>query len=81
MKDAAAIVGIGETPFAKALEDSEAKLAGTAILAALEDAGIEASEVDGLAFVKGEFPSGSLVMARVDGALPYDLLCTPVDRL
>ena len=46
MKDAAAIVGIGETPFAKALEDSEAKLAGTAILAALEDAGIEASEVD-----------------------------------
>ena len=39
----------------------------------------DAPEVDGLAFVKGEFPAGSLVMARVDGALPYDLLCSPVD--
>ncbi len=37
----------------------------------------DAPEVDGLAFVKGEFAAGSLVMARVDGALPYDLLCTP----
>jgi ribosomal protein S12 methylthiotransferase len=39
----------------------------------------DAPEVDGLAFVKGEFPAGSLVMARVDGALPYDLLCSPVN--
>jgi len=39
----------------------------------------DAPEVDGLAFVKGEFAAGSLVMARVDGALPYDLLCSPVD--
>jgi ribosomal protein S12 methylthiotransferase len=37
----------------------------------------DAPEVDGLAFVKGEFAAGSLVMARVDGALPYDLLCSP----
>jgi ribosomal protein S12 methylthiotransferase len=39
----------------------------------------DAPEVDGLAFVKGEFVAGSLVMARVDGALPYDLLCSPVN--
>ena len=38
----------------------------------------DAPEVDGLAFLKGTFPAGSLVRARVDGALPYDLLCTPV---
>ena len=49
MKDAAAIVGIGETPFAKRLEGSEKKLALQAILAALEDAGIEPDQVDGFA--------------------------------
>jgi acetyl-CoA acetyltransferase len=49
IKDAAAIVGIGETPFAKVLEGSEKTLATKAILEALEDAGIDASEVDGFA--------------------------------
>ena len=49
LKDASAIVGIGETPFAKQLEGSEKQLAAAAILAALDDAGIDASEVDGLA--------------------------------
>lgn len=49
MKDAAAIVGIGQTPFAKSLEPTETRLAIDAILAALGDAGIEASEVDGFA--------------------------------
>jgi acetyl-CoA acetyltransferase len=49
VKDAAAIVGIGETAFAKRLEASEKKLACQAILAALDDAGIQPSEVDGLA--------------------------------
>jgi ribosomal protein S12 methylthiotransferase len=38
----------------------------------------DAPEVDGLAFVRGEFAAGALVRARVDGAMPYDLLCTPV---
>jgi ribosomal protein S12 methylthiotransferase len=37
----------------------------------------DAPEVDGLAFVKGTYPMGSMVRVRVDGALPYDLLCTP----
>lgn len=49
MKDATAIVGIGETPFAKKLEGSEKKLAAQAIVAALDDAGIAPSEVDGFA--------------------------------
>jgi ribosomal protein S12 methylthiotransferase len=38
----------------------------------------DAPEVDGLALLKGEFATGSMVRARVDGALPYDLLCSPV---
>jgi acetyl-CoA acetyltransferase len=49
LKDRTAIAGIGETPFAKRLEPSEKELACQAILAALEDAGIDPSEVDGLA--------------------------------
>lgn len=39
----------------------------------------DAPEVDGLAFVKGEFEPGSMVKVRVEGALPYDLLCSPLD--
>ncbi len=38
----------------------------------------DAPEVDGLAFVKGVAPVGAMVRARVEGALPYDLLCSPV---
>jgi len=38
----------------------------------------DAPEVDGLAFLKGTYAMGQMVRARVDGALPYDLLCTPV---
>ncbi len=49
LKDAAAIVGIGETRFAKQLEGSEKRLAVQAILSALDDAGIDPSEVDGFA--------------------------------
>jgi acetyl-CoA acetyltransferase len=49
LRDAAAIVGIAETPFAKKLEPSEKSLAITAVLAALEDAGIDPCEVDGFA--------------------------------
>ena len=40
----------------------------------------DAPEVDGLALVRGEFEAGSMVRVHVDGALPYDLLCTPVDQ-
>jgi acetyl-CoA acetyltransferase len=44
-----AIVGIGQTAFSKHLEETEEELAVTAVLAALEDAGIDAGEVDALA--------------------------------
>ena len=41
----------------------------------------DAPEVNGLALVKGTYPMGSMVRVRIDGALPYDLLCTPVEML
>jgi acetyl-CoA acetyltransferase len=48
IKDKAAIVGIGQTPFARSLPQTEETLAVTAIGAALKDAGIKPQEVDGL---------------------------------
>ena len=39
----------------------------------------DAPEVDGLTFVRGKFAAGSFVQGRVDTALPYDLVCTPID--
>ena len=39
----------------------------------------DAPEVDGLALLKGSYPAGSLVRARVDGALHYDLMCSPLE--
>jgi acetyl-CoA acetyltransferase len=48
IKDRTAIVGIGQTPFAKRLEATELQLACEAITAALDDAGIAPSEVDAL---------------------------------
>ena len=48
IQDATAIVGIGQTEWGKGLEDSELVLALRAIKAALDDAGVEPSEVDGL---------------------------------
>jgi acetyl-CoA acetyltransferase len=49
LKDAAAIVGIAQTRFAKRLEPSEKALAAQVIVAALDEAGIAPSEVDGFA--------------------------------
>jgi acetyl-CoA acetyltransferase len=48
IKDATAIVGIGQTEWGKGLEDGELVLALRSIKAALDDAGIEPGEVDGL---------------------------------
>jgi acetyl-CoA acetyltransferase len=48
LADRAAIVGIGQTAFGKALADSEEALAVAAVRAALDDAGIAPREVDGL---------------------------------
>jgi acetyl-CoA acetyltransferase len=49
IKDRTAIAGIGQTEFAKSLDRSEKRLALEAIKLALDDAGIDPSEVDGLA--------------------------------
>ena len=48
IRDRTAIVGIGQTEWGKSLADSETVLALRAIKAALDDAGIDPSEVDGL---------------------------------
>ncbi|GIU89735.1 MAG: lipid-transfer protein [Acidimicrobiia bacterium] len=49
IKNKTAVVGIGQTAFGKGLPDTELSLACQAISAALDDAGIAPSEVDGLA--------------------------------
>jgi len=48
LKDQTAVVGIAETEFSKSLGPSEKSLACRVILEALDDAGIDPSEVDGL---------------------------------
>jgi acetyl-CoA acetyltransferase len=48
IKDRTAIAGVGGTAFAKALPQSELRLACEAVVAALADAGIDPGEVDGL---------------------------------
>jgi acetyl-CoA acetyltransferase len=49
IRDRTAIVGIGATAFAKSIPGSEKRLACEAIVAALDDAGIDPGEVDALA--------------------------------
>ncbi len=49
VKDRTAIAGIGQTEFAKSLDRSEKRLALEAIALAIDDAGIEPADVDGLA--------------------------------
>jgi acetyl-CoA acetyltransferase len=48
LKDKTAVVGIGQTEFAKRLEATELELACRAIKAALDDAGVHPAEVDAL---------------------------------
>src|SRR5260370_24436739 len=54
LTDGTAIVGIGQTSFAKGLPDSELSLACQAISAALDDAAVQPAEVDGLAMFSME---------------------------
>jgi acetyl-CoA acetyltransferase len=54
IKDRTAVVGIGQTALAKGLEDSELSLACQAISAAIDDAGLEPGDVDGLALFSME---------------------------
>lgn len=48
LKDGGAIVGIGQTVFGKGLPENETELALTAVLRALEDAGLDPADVDGM---------------------------------
>jgi acetyl-CoA acetyltransferase len=48
LRDATAIVGLGQTEFSKAAGRSETQLAAEAIVAALADAGLTTADVDGL---------------------------------
>jgi acetyl-CoA acetyltransferase len=54
LTDRTAIVGIGQTALGKGLADSELSLACQAISAAIDDAGLAPSEVDGLAMFSME---------------------------
>jgi acetyl-CoA acetyltransferase len=49
IKDKTAIAGIGQTAFGRKLPESELELACIAVMNALDDAGIDRAEVDGLA--------------------------------
>ena len=63
LSGAAAIVGIGATEFSKKSGRSELQLACEAVTAALADAGIEPSEVDGLPTFTME-TNGEILVAR-----------------
>ena len=83
IKDRTAIVGIGQTSFGKGLDDSELSLACQAISAAIDDAGLGPSEVDGLAMFSME--SGREV-ARGESTVhsrrltPSPVVCSDVVR-
>ncbi|WP_280462254.1 lipid-transfer protein [Nocardia carnea] len=63
LSGAAAVAGIGATEFSKNSGRSELQLACEAIVAALADAGIDPSEVDGLATYTAE-TNGEVLVAR-----------------
>jgi acetyl-CoA acetyltransferase len=67
LQDAAAIVGIGQTEFAKQIDRPESQLACEAVVAALRDAGIAPSEVDGLSSFTME-TTDEVTMAKNIGA-------------
>jgi acetyl-CoA acetyltransferase len=72
LKDKTAIVGIGETPFARNLAESEFQLACRAIKAALDDAGIHPSEVDALScYTYEETPEFEVARAVGMGEVHY----------
>ncbi len=64
LKDQAAIVGIGATEFSKDSGRSELRLAVEAISAALDDCGLDASEVDGMcSFTMENNPDNEIIRA------------------
>ncbi|MER7919266.1 MULTISPECIES: lipid-transfer protein [unclassified Streptomyces] len=72
LKDATAIVGIGQTAFARHLPEDEKTLACRAVLAALDDAGITPGEVDAVAsYTMEETDEVELAKAVGFGDLTY----------
>ena len=67
LRDAAAIVGIGQTEFAKQIDRPEGQLAAEAVVAALRDAGIAPAEVDGLSSFTME-STDEVTLAKTIGA-------------
>ena len=63
IKDKTAVAGIGQTAFGKGLADTELSLACQAVSIALDDAGIDPSEVDGIASYTME-PNREIDVAR-----------------
>lgn len=64
LRDRAAIVGVGATPVWKrggSAPRTATELAGTAILAALDDCGLAPADVDGFAYFAGGFDSAMLM--------------------
>ena len=53
-RDSTAVVGIGQTAYGKGLPDSELSLACQAISAAIDDAGLQPADVDGIAMFSME---------------------------
>ena len=66
---AAIVVGLGQTDFAKLLPQTELGMAIEAISAALDDAGIRPSEVDGTASFNLE-PNIQTEIARTWASVP-----------
>lgn len=67
LRDSTAIVGIGQTEFAKQIDRPETQLAAEAVVAALADAGIDPSEVDGLCSYTAE-TTDEVTLAKNIGA-------------
>jgi acetyl-CoA acetyltransferase len=68
LKDQAAVVGVGASDYyrrGQSLPQTPYELAGKAILAAVEDAGLSIADVDGFAYYSGGFNSG--MMAQMLG--------------
>ncbi len=67
LKDKAAIVGIGATEFSKESGRSTHRLAAECVQTALDDAGLKASDVDGVALFSAEHNPEIDVMRTVGG--------------
>jgi len=76
IRDQAAIVGIGQTPFSKALGRSEIDMAVEAIHAACADAGLSPHEIDGVARFDMETIDEEKLLSILSPELGYHV-CTP----